>query len=109
MRIRYYDLLLASAVLAIVAPAWAHTDTATLIFDKPAHIGSTVLDPGSYKVRAEESGSQVVVERNGRIVAQIPCHWIQLNSRSPTDEAILDNDTIHEIRFEGRTAAVQID
>ena len=107
MKIRYYDLLLATAVLAIAAPAWAHTDTATLTFDKSAHIGSTILSPGSYQVRAEENGTQIEFTKDGKVVAQIPCHWIQLNSKSQDDEALVDNDAVQEIRFEGRTAAAQ--
>jgi hypothetical protein len=107
MKIRYYDLLLATAVLAIAAPAWAHTDSATLTFDKSAHIGSTMLAPGSYQVRAEENGKQVEFEKDGKVVAQIPCHWIQLSSKSQNDEALVDNDAVQEIHFEGRIAAVQ--
>jgi hypothetical protein len=107
MKIRYYDLLLATAVLAIAAPAWAHTDTATLTFDKSAHIGSTILSAGSYQVRADENGTQVEFTKDGKVVAQIPCHWIQLNSKSQNNEALIDDDAVQEIRFEGRIAAVQ--
>jgi hypothetical protein len=109
MKIRYADLLFASAILAMAAPAWAHTDTAILTFDKTAHVGSTMLDPGSYKVRAEENGKQLEFERDGKVIAQVPCHWIQLPSKSQNDEAVVDNDTVHEIHFGGRVAAVQID
>jgi hypothetical protein len=109
MKIRYCDLLFASAVLTMAAPAWAHTDTAMLTFDKSVHIGTTMLDPSSYKVRADENASQIEVERNGKVVAQIPCHWIQLNSKSPSDEAVIDNDSIQQIRFEGRAAAAQFE
>jgi hypothetical protein len=107
MKIRYYDLLLATAVLTIAAPAWARKDNATLTFDKTAHVGSTMLAPGSYQVHAEENGQQVEFVKDGKVVAQIPCHWIQLNSKSPSDEALVDNDAIQEIHFEGRTAAAQ--
>jgi hypothetical protein len=109
MKIRYYDLLLTTAVVAIAAPAWARTDTATLTFGKTAHVGSTMLAPGSYKVRAEENGKQIEFEKDGKVIAQIPCHWIQLNAKPQNDEALVDNDTVQEIRFEGRTAAAQID
>ena len=68
-----------------------------------------MLDPGSYKVRAEENGKQLEFERDGKVIAQVPCHWIQLPSKSQSDEAVVDNDTVHEIHFGGRTAAVQID
>ena len=109
MKIRYADLLFASAILAMAAPAWGHTDTAMLTFDKPAHIGSTTLNAGSYKVRADENGKQLEFERDGKVVAQIPCHWVQLNNKSQNDEALVNNDTVQEIRFGGRTAAAQID
>ncbi len=107
MKIRYSDLLFAAAVLTMAAPAWAHTDTATLTFDKSVHIGSTMLDPGSYKVRGEENSAQLEVERNGKVIAQVPCHWIQLDKKSPGDEALLNNGTIQQIRFGGRLAAAQ--
>ncbi len=109
MKIRYADLLFASAILAMAAPAWAHTDTAMLTFDKPAHIGSTVLDPGNYKVRAEENGKQIEIEKNGKVIAQVPCHWTQLNAKPQNDEAVIDNNTIQEIHFAGRNTAAQID
>ena len=109
MKIRYADLLFASAILAMAAPAWAHTDTAMLTFDKSAHVGSTMLDPGNYKVRAEENGKQLEFEKNGKIVAQIPCHWVQLNAKPQSDEALINHDTVQEIRFAGRDSAAQID
>lgn len=109
MKIRYRDLLFAAAILSMAAPAWAHTDTATLTFDKPVHIGSTMLDPGSYKVRGEENSAQLAIERNGKVVAEVPCHWIQLDSKSASDEALLDNGNVQQIRFGGRIAAVQFE
>jgi hypothetical protein len=109
MRIRFCDVLLAAAILAIVAPTWGRTDTATLSFQKPVHVGSAMLDSGNYQIRADESSKQLEIEKDGKIVAQVPCHWIQLDSKSPADEVIVSKDTVQQIRFEGRTAAAQID
>ena len=58
---------------------------------------------------AEENGKQLEFEKNGKVVAQIPCHWIQLNAKPESDEALINHDSVQEIRFAGRNTAAQID
>jgi hypothetical protein len=110
MRNRYYDILFVAGLLTITAPLWGErTDVANLRFEKPVHFGAKTLDAGDYVIRGPESSKQLEVVKDGKVVAEVPCHWVQLDQRSPADEALMKNDSVNEIRFEGRTAAAKID
>jgi len=109
MKIRYFEVLFVLFLVGIVSAAFGRTNVATLTFQKTVHIGGNILNPGTYNIRGDESSNKLEFEKDGKVVAQVACHWMQLDTRSPADEVIMNNDAVQQIRFEGRTAAAQID
>jgi hypothetical protein len=109
MKIRYIDVLLFLFLAGIVTSAFGRTNVATLTFQRTVRLGATTLDPGTYNIRGDDAANKVEFEKDGKIVAQVQCHWTQLDVKSPADEVIMNNDAIQQIRFEGRTAAAQIE
>jgi hypothetical protein len=107
MRFRLLQCFSILAVLAIATPIWARTKSADLHLTDPATIGTTQLQPGEYKLRVEEGGSQVSILRQGKVVAEVPCHWVQLQAKSKLTEIDRNADQITEIHFEGDIQAAQ--
>ena len=66
-------------------PVWAKPNSsealkATVNLTETTTLNNTTLTPGQYKVTAE--GNQATFERDGKIVAQIPCTWKTLPNKS---------------------------
>jgi hypothetical protein len=104
------SILGAAAVIALALPAWAgHKLSTQFDTNQTTTIGSTTLSPGQYDLKTEEGANQLEVDQDGKIVAQVPCHWVQLSSK-PSDTAVLvDENTVKEVDFAGRTQAVRFD
>jgi hypothetical protein len=45
---------------------------------------------------------------NGKIVASIPCEWVQLAQKARQTEVLFNADRVVEIDFSGKTEAVAI-
>jgi hypothetical protein len=113
MRTNWRGYLLAAAVLLIVLPMWAkpkaeRTDTATWQTVEAVTVGTTQIQPGDYTLRAEESGKMLEVLHDGKVVAQVSCHWIELPKRAADTEVSTTNNKVTEVEFAGRTEALQI-
>ncbi|MGB6199799.1 MAG: hypothetical protein WA871_15535 [Candidatus Acidiferrales bacterium] len=108
MRIHAKYFLTGVAVVFLALPVWAQTETTELTIDHPETIGATQLKPGDYEFRVKSDATQLEVLQEGSVVAQIPCHWIQLPNKAETTQVSTSNDKITEIDFGGKTAAVQI-
>jgi len=113
MRTNWRVYLLAMAVLLMTLPIWAkpkadRTDTAQWSTTQAVMVGTMQVEAGTYTLRAEESGKTVEVLHNGKVVAQAPCHWIELSKKADNTEVSTDNNKITQVQFEGRTEALQI-
>lgn len=113
MRTNLRVYLVAVAVLVMVLPIWAkpkpdRTDTAQWSTDQAVMIGTTQVEPGDYTLRAEESGKTLEVLHNGKVIAQAPCHWIELPTKAVSTEVSTDHSKVTQIQFAGRTEALQI-
>ena len=103
-------IVAASAFAALSLPAWAaHRDVAHWSTNDTTTIGSQTLRPGDYEFRAEEDAQQMQILQNGKVVAEIPVHWYQLNSKPVETEVLATQNNVQEVRFAGRTAAIKID
>jgi hypothetical protein len=100
----------ALAVLILVAPSFASSRKDSTDFNpvQPTTIGSTQLQPGQYRLEATEGQNQLNVVRDGKVIATIPCHWVQLPIKADNSEVLSNNNQVTEIRFQGRLEAVQI-
>ena len=109
VRIRASSFLVAVAGLALATSAWAaHLDTTTFTATQPTTFGTKTLDPGDYELRAQESGNQLEVLRDGKVVAQVPVRWVTLPQKSSDSEVTTNNNVVQQVQFSGRTEAVQL-
>jgi len=108
MEIRTKTCLAVVAMLALSLPMWARTDSAQLVVDHPVTIGAQQLEPGSYNVKAHDGEKQISIVRadNGKIVASVPCEWVQLAQKPRQTEVLFNADRVVEIDFGGKTEAV---
>ena len=106
--------LIGFAVFFLTAPIWARPETArtdTAQWDnlQPTMIGTTQVKPGDYQLRAHETEDTLDVLRNGKVVAQVPCHWIELSKKAGNTEVVMNKNEVVQVQFQGRTEAVQLE
>jgi hypothetical protein len=107
MRLQVKQILIGLAICAMATPVWAKTKTADLEVTQPTTVGSTQLAPGDYQFRAKEQGNQVDVLHNGKIIAEVPCHWVQLDKKSDQTSVLLNGNTVTELDFDGSNQAAR--
>lgn len=107
MRFRILQCFTILAVLAMAVPLWARSKSAELHLTDPATIGTTQLQPGAYTLKVDDGGTQVSVVRQGKVIAEVPCHWVQLSAKPKTTEIDLTENQITEIEFGGDLQAAQ--
>jgi hypothetical protein len=104
----------AVVVFAILtAPAWAgsnssHRDSALFDAAQATTIGSTQLQPGRYILEANENQSQLHVLKDGKEIASVPCHWVQLQKKPSDSRVLSNNNQVNEIKFQGRIQAAKV-
>ncbi|HEV2617590.1 MAG TPA: hypothetical protein VGU63_13375 [Candidatus Acidoferrales bacterium] len=108
MRIRLSPCLAALAVAAIACPVWAHAQSAPLTISQPATIGNTSLQPGNYVLTADTDMHEVMVKRDGKVIATVPAKEVTLNKKPEYTAVLFNGRQIQEIQFEGKTEAVKV-
>lgn len=100
------------AVLALTLPVLAkssqHTDSTTFDTSESQKIGQTELQPGRYTLKATESQNQLEIIQNNKVIATVPCTWVQLSNKAKNSEILSTKDRVTEVEFQGRTEAVKI-
>lgn len=108
-------LVLAMA-FAIGMPAWAAKaevgqvpDVGHVTFNQTMMLGSTIVGPGTYDVRAETGPVNVEIVRRAdqKVVATMPAEWIKLSSKAPNTEILSNGFHVRQIEFQGRTQAIR--
>ena len=101
--------VVALAFSVVALPLWAaHVDSTDWNPTSPVTIGTTQIQPGDYQIRAEEGKTDLQVVREGKVVATIPCQWINLPNKAESSEIVTDGDKVTQVQFGGHTAAVQV-
>ncbi|HEX2776383.1 MAG TPA: hypothetical protein VHN10_07065 [Candidatus Acidoferrales bacterium] len=108
MRLKSIQLLASLTLLTLAAPVWARTHSATAISDGSTTIAGTQLKAGDYELKVDDNASQLQVIQNGKVVAQAPVHWVQLQQKPADTSVLIDGDKIVEVDFGGKTQAVQV-
>ncbi len=113
MKYRFVCTALFVLTLILSVAALAKEKSATIDIYQPAQISGATLQPGTYKVTVNESGSTAAVSflRNGKQVATATGQVVQL-PRKPANTAVTVNTSggaaaIAEIDFEGSQSAVR--
>lgn len=95
--------------MLISIPSWSKTDsknrlTATIDLTTPMSIQGEQLQPGTYKVVAD--GNEAKFERDGKVVAQVPCTFKTLTQKAQMDDFRTDNNRLTQIDVSGKTQAI---
>ena len=106
MRLNRISLGSFVVLLAALPVSAAHMYTVTWSVSQPTTIGNTEIKPGDYDLKVEEGQNQLQVVSHGKMVAQVPCHWIQLPSKAAASEVEVDNNKVTGVEFGGKTAAL---
>ena len=107
MRLNYKQCLAVFAMFLFTLPVWAgHIDSFSWRVDKPATVGSTQIKPGVYEIKAEEGQATLQVYHGKDLIAEVPCHWIQLPAKADSSSVELDDAKVSQVEFGGRNAAV---
>ena len=101
------------AMLILSAPAWAasnssHKDSTGFDVAQATTIGNTRLQPGHYTFEAQEDQARLNVLHDGKVVATVPCHWVELHKKPSSSEILSNNNQVNEIEFQGRMEAAQV-
>lgn len=107
MRLAKRNCLSVFAGLLIAMPIWAaHTNTVSWNVTQPTMIGGTEVKPGEYVIRADDGGSQLEVLSRGKVIAQVPCQWTQMDQKARASEVDVDNGQVTEVKFGGKNSAI---
>lgn len=99
--------LLGLSLLLAAVPVWAaHTNSVSWTVSKDTTLGTTQIKPGDYELKAEDGQAQLDVFSHGKMIAQVPCRWIQLPSKAAASQVEVDNDKVTQIEFGGKTGAL---
>lgn len=109
MGIRTKSYLAALAVLGLSLPLWAHTDSVLFQVDHTLTIGAQQLEPGNYSLKIKDGESQLTIVRNSdsKVIATIPCQWIDLSKKADQSEVVTNADRVVQVEFDGKSKAIE--
>lgn len=98
-----------AAVTVISIPSWSKSNSknylsTTIDLASPTRIRNKQLQPGKYKVIAE--GNEAKFERDGKIVAQVPCTLKTLSQKAQEDDFQTDHNRLTQIDVAGKMEAI---
>jgi hypothetical protein len=105
VRSRFFTALVATGM---ALPLWLTAASASL--HKTIHLGATAtvagktLPQGDYDLVVD--GNQAKFENKGKVVAEVPCTWKELQSKADHDVVLMNGGTVTEIEFQGKTQAI---
>jgi hypothetical protein len=108
MRLSMKHVLAAFAVFTVTMPVWAHTYKEPLDVDKSTTIGTTQLTPGSYELTADDTAQNLVILKNGKVVATVPGKWVKIPQKAEAPSTITDGNKIIQVQFGGSNQAFQL-
>jgi hypothetical protein len=97
------------AILSLALPVWARPEklyTAEWDLNQATTIGNTQIEPGTYTVEAYANQNTLEILRDRKVIAQVPCHWIQLPQKASQTEVETNNNQIVQVQFSGKTEAI---
>jgi hypothetical protein len=110
MRVQMKFCISVLAAVAFAIPAWAsHKMSTQLSLNHPTKIGDTTLKPGNYRLVVNSGQNDVRVMQDGRLLATVPGKWVDLKSRSPYTDVVINKNQVKEIDFSGKTKAIRVD
>lgn len=106
---KFTKLTLAFGTLAL-AIATAAPNTYHITLDDAAWVGTTKLQPGSYKI--EVDGNKAVIKSGKKDVAEVAVKVEQADRKYPSSEIFMNNDNnkqeVQEFRIGGTTTRILV-
>jgi hypothetical protein len=102
----FVALAIAMPIVARGAYAKDSKTTATLDIFNATTLAGKQLEPGTYRLSADDS--KVTFERNGKMIAEAPIQWKDETSKSRFTNIVTESDKITEIHFGGKMRYIQI-
>lgn len=107
MRLNYKKYLVIFAFSLITVPVCsAHTDSASWEPTQPITIGTAQVKPGNYRLRADEDLGDLQIMQGGKMIAAIPCYWIDIPKKPAETKIEVNNNRVTEVQFKGRPVAI---
>ena len=112
--VKYLASLTAFALILCAAAFAKDNKSGSFDLAEPAHVGSTLLQPGHYKAEwtGPENSLQVTILENGKTVATTEGTMKQLPSKATSDEVTLktvnESMQVEQIEFNNRPEALMI-
>jgi len=105
------SVLVALAIAMPIAARGAYAKdskatTTTLDILNAATLGGKQIEPGTYRISADDS--KVTLERNGKMVAEASVQWKDETSKPSYSKIVTENNQIKEIHFSGKMRYIQI-
>jgi hypothetical protein len=94
----------AIALTAVLSASAAHLYAVQWTVSQPTTIGGREMKAGQYELRVEEGQSKLQVVSHGKMIAEVPCHWIQLPDKAKASSVAVDSNKVTTIQFGGKTA-----
>ena len=107
MRLDTKHVFAGLAVLILVMPAWARTYRPEWSVSTPVTIGRTQVKPGNYQLNADDTKQELTVLQNGKVLANIPGHWVKLPKKAANTTIDTDGDKVSQVEFGGSDQAFQ--
>lgn len=108
MRLYAKQFLGTAAVIALAFPVWGRTASIPLHSDGTTTIGQTQLKAGDYELKVKDNATQLEVTKDGKVVAEAPITWKQLQQKPANTEVVMDQNRIVEVDFGGKAQAAQV-
>lgn len=112
--VKYLASFTAFALILCAAAFAKDNKSGSFDLAEPAHVGSTLLQPGHYKAEwtGPENSLQVTIVENGKTVATTEGTMKQLPSKATADEVTLktvnESMQVEQIEFNNRPEALMI-
>ena len=105
-RILYRDLAIVVG-LTFALPMWAKPLKKSIELYSRARVGETALLAGQYELVVDDKTAIATVEKNNKVVAEIPHQMIQI-AKVSTNALIFDEKSeLTELDFPGKTQAIE--
>jgi len=112
--VKYLASLTAFALILCVVAFARDNKSGSFDLAEPAHVGSTLLQPGHYKAEwtGPDNSLQVTILEHGKTVATTEGTMKELPSRATADEVTLktvnDSRQVQQIEFNNRPGALML-
>jgi hypothetical protein len=88
-------------VLVLAVPALAKPFSTFITVTSTAKIGSLTLEPGEYKIVANESSAKIF--KGKKELGEVSCSWTEGTQKAYVDTLIYTDGKITELRLGGKT------